>query len=173
MHAEAIDFFKSLKHKFPQFFRDCRVLDCGSLDINGSLRFLFKDCEYIGVDVRPGKNVDVVSEVRNLSYERESFDVIVSAEMLEHDSSWLQSLKRMAWMLKPGGLLAISCAGHGRPVHGVKDVDGHDWANKPGYYRNIMIDNVTGIINESDFYDVAILYRGDCSDLYIYAIKRP
>ena len=47
-------FFK----RYGNLFKNKKVLDIGSLDINGSNRFLFEDCNYLGIDVGEGKNVD-------------------------------------------------------------------------------------------------------------------
>ena len=38
-HKEQQDFFESVKNKFPQHFTDVRVLDIGSLDINGNTNY--------------------------------------------------------------------------------------------------------------------------------------
>ena len=39
------------------------VLECGSYNVNGSVRDLFAVREYIGLDWRPGPGVDVVNLV--------------------------------------------------------------------------------------------------------------
>jgi SAM-dependent methyltransferase len=139
-HHQQRKFFTKLRKRFPEKFRYVRVLDCGSLDVNGSLKELFTESEYIGVDIRPGKNVDLVSPVHQLPLEDGAFDTVVSAEMLEHDEHWQASLRRMVALLKPGGLLAISAAGEGRPVHGtdaIPDVDQATYGTSPSYYRNL------------------------------------
>jgi hypothetical protein len=54
-------FFQSVKEKYPSFFSDVKVLDIGSLDINGNIKYLFNaPYYYIGVDLFEGNNVDVV-----------------------------------------------------------------------------------------------------------------
>ena len=60
-HTEQRNFCKSVKAKYPDFFKNKKVLDIGSLDINGSNRDLFENCDYIGLDVGEGKNVDIIS----------------------------------------------------------------------------------------------------------------
>ena len=59
-HPEQRTFMTYVKEKFPEKFINCRVLDIGSLDINGNNRYLFTDYKYIGVDIGAGNNVDVV-----------------------------------------------------------------------------------------------------------------
>ena len=57
-HLEQRRFFEQVKTDYPKFFQSVSVLEVGSLDINGSLRDLFQDCNYLGVDVATGKGVD-------------------------------------------------------------------------------------------------------------------
>ena len=59
-HEEQKIFLESVKSKFSEKFKNCRVLDIGSLDINGNNRFLFENYEYIGLDIGEGNNVDIV-----------------------------------------------------------------------------------------------------------------
>ena len=59
-HTNQILYCESVKTKYPQFFKNVKVLDIGSLDINGSNRYLFEDCDYLGIDVGEGRNVDLV-----------------------------------------------------------------------------------------------------------------
>ena len=64
-----------------------RVLEVGSLDINGSVRPLFENCNYTGIDLGEGRGVDVVAHVTD--YHRlddNEFDVVISTETLEHDA---------------------------------------------------------------------------------------
>lgn len=46
-HQAQIDFCTKIKNKIPQFFSNLKVLDVGSLDINGNNRYLFDNCEYL------------------------------------------------------------------------------------------------------------------------------
>ena len=50
-HQSQLDFVRSLTNRFPIYFAGQRVLEVGSLDINGSIRQFFSGCEYIGVDL--------------------------------------------------------------------------------------------------------------------------
>lgn len=50
-HQEQVRFCESVREKFPSLFVGKKVLDAGSLDINGNNRYLFTDCEYVGIDV--------------------------------------------------------------------------------------------------------------------------
>ena len=44
-HPQQVSFLNLVKQKFPEKFKNCNVVDIGSLDINGNTRFLFEDFE--------------------------------------------------------------------------------------------------------------------------------
>ena len=86
------------------------VLDVGSYDVNGSYRsdVEVRGWRYVGVDIRPGPNVDFVMEDSAvLPFEEASFDIVISGSTLEHvDRPWLL-VPEMVRVLKPDGMLAI------------------------------------------------------------------
>lgn len=176
-HAAQRAFFASVKERFPAAFAGVRALDCGSFDVNGSLKTLFVDSEYIGVDMRAGRNVNVVSKVHDLgfAFAPGSFQTVVSAEMLEHDEHWRESLLTMLRLLLPGGLLALSMAGTGRPEHGTASVpdDGEVWGTTPDYYRPLDAADLRSVFNvELAFGDWAITENAVAHDLYFWGVKR-
>ncbi|MCX6226290.1 MAG: methyltransferase domain-containing protein [Bacteroidia bacterium] len=136
MHKAVKSFIQDIKANYPEFFRNVRVLDCGSLDINGSNRQSFEDSAYTGIDIVNGPNVDVVTHVHDFKPPA-LFDVVISTEMLEHDENAQESLGKMFKFLKPGGLMIITAAGFGRGEHGTA---GHHPKDSPlthGYYFNV------------------------------------
>ncbi len=139
-HETQQKFCVQLKEALPSFFRGKRVLDVGSLDVNGNNRYLFQDCEYLGVDVAAGPNVDVVCPVHLMPKDTPPFDTIISTECFEHDLHWEKSLEAIVSLLKAGGLFMFTCAAYGRPEHGTPKSDG-GWAAPglpwPDYYRTL------------------------------------
>jgi SAM-dependent methyltransferase len=98
-----------------------RVLEVGSRNVNGSVRPLFQGVgAYTGIDFIEGPGVDMVLDAHQLTsaFARGSFDVVVSTEMLEHDSEFWTSMTMMGEVLKPGGLLLITARGNGFHLHG-------------------------------------------------------
>jgi hypothetical protein len=57
--------------------------------------------------------------------------------MLEHDPHWRASLRRMVELLRPGGVLILTCAGPSREPH---SADGTE--QDGGYYENRSLGEV-------------------------------
>lgn len=131
----------------PRFFEFKSVLEMGSLNVNGSLRTLFDNCDYTGVDVIAGKDVDVVGAFHEIDFDIIRFDVVCSVNSLEHDMHFDKTLPRMYELLKAGGLMFIS-AGFKWEEHGT--LKHTKWASgtaqlKGGwehYYKNITPEDV-------------------------------
>ena len=126
MHPEAKDFTVFIKNSLEEYFINKKVLDVGSGDINGNNNFLFENCEYNGNDVAEAKNVTIVSRTKDLPFEKESFDTIISTECFEHDPEYKESLLKICEMLKSDGLFVFTCASTGRPEHGTRKSRGID-----------------------------------------------
>jgi ubiquinone/menaquinone biosynthesis C-methylase UbiE len=93
------------------------VLDVGSFDVNGSMKPIFsKFAKYVGLDMREGKNVDVVCNAHNMIFEDETFDVVVSSQCLEHDPMFWLTFVEMARVVKDGGFIFI-CSPSCGPYH--------------------------------------------------------
>jgi len=176
-HKEQKNFCKSVKKKYKSYFRNSYVLDVGSLDINGNNRYLFSKCNYTGIDIIEGKNVDIVESCKdflsNFSPSRytafKKYDIIICTEMLEHDKTWKESLQSMYNAVRYNGLLLITCAGNGRKEHGTTNNEG--WAS-PGtndYYKNISNEMFNEVL-KSDMFSVYHLEQNN-GDLYFYGIK--
>lgn len=176
-HAEQNRFCQGVRLAFPSFFTGCRVLDCGSLNVNGTNRSLFSDCEYVGIDVAQGDGVDVVGKVHEYDAIDGYFDTIISTEMLEHDMYWRLSLLNMYRMLRSGGLLILTCATIGRPEHGTikrKPKDSPITATLTGwknYYMNLRVDDISGVLPESLFTMGAFSTNDKSHDLYFWGVK--
>lgn len=117
-HEAQLQFMSLVRKEFPDRFNGGRVLEVGSLDINGSVRSYFSKCEYVGIDVAPGIGVDVVSQGQDYDAPDESFDVVVSCEVMEHNPHWVQTMRNMIRMCKTNGMIIMTCATLGRKEHG-------------------------------------------------------
>lgn len=87
------------------------IIDLGSCDYNGSYRPIFdhKPWRYIGADLGPGKNVDLILhqayDWRELK--SESVDALVSGQTFEHTEFLWETILEIERVLKPGGLCCI------------------------------------------------------------------
>jgi SAM-dependent methyltransferase len=89
------------------------------MDVNGSVRGLFDGVtRYVGIDFREGPGVDRIMDAHHLEFGDSEFDVVISTEMLEHDSAFWLSLQEMGRVLRLGGLLIITARGNGFIPHG-------------------------------------------------------
>ena len=166
-----IEFSKRVKARFPEKFKQILVLDVGSLDINGNNNYLFDDCDYLGIDIVDGKNVDFISYVHKYETVLE-LDTIICTEMLEHDKYIYLSLRKMIELLKPGGLLLITAAHEGRKEHGTS---GNDPSASPGtndYYRNVNIEEFVENLPKDEFSIFGIEINDISKDIYFYGIKK-
>ena len=170
-----------IKEEHPSYFKNKRVLDIGALDVNGNNRYLFDDCEYVGLDVVPGPNVDVVS-IAHMYRPSEPFDVVLSTNALEHDLYWRQTLCAMLTLLKPSGLLFFSTCSTW-PEHGTKrTTPGHSGTSQMGpewenYFRNFSEMDLYENIDWNQFYKWGIslenaITDGVHMDLRFWGVKK-
>jgi len=177
-HETQINFIKSVKNYHQDYFTNKKVLEIGSVDINGSPRQFFTNCHYTGVDLAPGKGVDVVSFGHLLSDPDETYDVVLSTECFEHDQFWEKTFKNMIRMCRKGGLIFFTCASKGRPEHGTNRTSPQDSLTTQlgtlgDYYKNLEEKDFREIINFEDVFTHHWFGTNDNpSDLYFCGIKR-
>lgn len=177
-HEEHYRFFQRVKDRYPDFFVGKKVLDIGSLDINGCNRPLFKECSYIGLDIGPGPNVDIVCLAHLFSAPDESFDVVVSSNAFEHDMHLSMTIKKAVAILKPGGLFFFVCKTTGGGEHGTVRTDTFSsphtskldgWKE---YYKNVTENDVRSVIDvDSVFCEYEFGTDEIARDLQFYGIK--
>lgn len=98
------------------------VLEVGSANVNGSpteVLMPHRPKRYVGVDSAAGPGVDVILDAADLvrKFGLESFDVVISTEMLEHARNWRASIYQMKQVLRQGGLLVVTARSPGFPIH--------------------------------------------------------
>lgn len=117
MNHLILEYIENLKQRIG---RQSRVLDIGSLDVNGSPRKFFKDAdEYIGIDLEKGKSVDIVASSYDIPklFKKNSFDCVICCETIEHDSFFWVTIRNMRWVLKPGGWMILSAPSLRQYIH--------------------------------------------------------
>lgn len=95
--------------------QSARILDVGSMDVNGSLRqFCESKAAYVGVDIETGPGVDVVVKPgAPIPLEDGSFDLVVATSALEHDAAFWMTFLEMCRKAKPGGYIYFNAPSNG------------------------------------------------------------
>lgn len=177
-HEAQREFFLRVKERFSEHFSNCRVLDVGSLDINGNNRFLFENYQYVGIDIGEGNNVDVVCKGHEYKSD-EKFDVVISSECFEHDMYYRETILNCYDLTKSGGLFTFTCASTGRPEHGTRRTSKSDapllqeYGEWFDYYKNLTADDVMEVIDcDQYFTQYHFEYNPIQKDLYFWGIKK-
>jgi SAM-dependent methyltransferase len=178
MHQEQLHFLYTTKGKFPESFKDCKVLEVGSCNVNGSIRYLFENCVYVGLDVGEGPCVDIVCSGHEYDAPDNSFDTVISSECFEHNPHWVETFKNMHRICRVDGRIILTCATTGRPEHGTHASNPQDsqltigvgWGN---YYKNLTaMDFYENIDMNSLFSSHEFFVNTDSHDLYFYGVKK-
>ena len=77
-HKQQLDFISEVKKHHPEYFNSTKVLEVGSYNVNGTIRIFFENCQYLGIDVGPGKDVDFVCQGEDLDSPDNTYDVTVT-----------------------------------------------------------------------------------------------
>lgn len=175
-HPEQAEFFTGVRSHYESSFAGARVLEVGSLDINGSVRELFSGCDYTGVDLQLGPGVDLARQGQLLDFPTGHFDTTISAECLEHNPFWRETVANMLRMTRPGGLVLISCATTGRLEHGTTrtnpDASPFTSAERWEYYENLTAGDLESSLNlEGWLADWASWVNFITHDLYFVGIR--
>jgi SAM-dependent methyltransferase len=176
MHREQRRWCEEIKSKYPEYFEGSFVLDVGSLDVNGTNRYLFSGGLYVGIDVLPGPGVDIVSPGHLFVPPSDLFDVVISTNALEHDVVWYKTIHNMVRCLRHGGLLIISCA-YAHREHGTPRTTPNDSATSQlesiwsDHYQNLRPTDVFNLLPwEREFATYMLGKSG--RDLRLWGIKR-
>ena len=109
MHKSSYDQMLRIYDRYFVHERNCSVLDVGSYNDNGSYRDIFPDWHYVGLDIRSGLGVDVVTvDPYHWPFEDESFDAVISGQCLEHVFDMYAWISEVARMVKINGLVIVT-----------------------------------------------------------------
>ena len=196
MHKEQIQYLDKIKDKFPEAFKNRKVLDIGSFNVNGNEEPWFDNCDFTGLDLLPGPGVDIACPANEYDAPDETFDTIISCECWEHNPYYKESIMNAIRMLKPGGYFIWTCATTGRPVHGTKsqdkidklnnitaqgnsvdnwktmpNVEKDDWDNE--YYMNVTEGDIREFCDVDEIFNTyEFEVETNHCDLYFWGIKK-
>lgn len=174
-HENQMRWVKETKEIFPAFFRGKRIWEIGSKYVNGSVRGLFTNCDYVGLDCQKGFMVDVVCLAHEYRPET-PFDVVISCEAFEHDPYLGQTLEAVARNLKSGGLFVATWAGPARKEHGTAASDGNQWGPSQDYYHGISASEFAELLLPHRAFDQFAFgyfrdHAGGVQDVYFWGLR--
>jgi SAM-dependent methyltransferase len=179
-HFEQTQFFHSVFDTFPEIFKTnsgFKIIDFGSLNINGGPHDHIVNTQYVGVDLGPGPNVDLVSPGELVDLPSLSFDAAISSECFEHNPFWKETFMQMCRLTKPNSIVAFTCAGIGRKEHGTSRSDNGTSAPlvvEMGreYYHNVSKREVLSSLNVSGWFDSYFCFENfKNKDTYFMGIR--
>lgn len=159
MNELDLNFVELAKKEYPEAFKGVKVLEVGSLDVNGNVRGPFENCTFTGLDWAEGKNVDIVVPAKETDFKTNTFDVLLSFNHLEHDPDWTESLGHNFPALKSGGLILLRWATRNSSAHG-PEFDPH---GKLGYYPKDLGEVVEFLESEG----IQVLHKSQDHNPYI------
>jgi len=197
-HPGQIYYCKHIKKLKPEYFINKRVLDIGSLNINGDNRFLFENCNYVGIDIGPGTSVDYVESGHLFKpHDGIKYDTVITTNCFEHNPFYKETLINVVEnLLNSGGMFLLSCATTGMKEHGTtscypvcspNSLISDDFKD---YYKNLTEQDIRDSIdvdkyfseykfNTNEDFDEKEVYVGvpvspvtEKEDLYFYGILK-
>jgi len=176
-HRKQQDYVSTIKKYLPRYFSRTKVLEVGSLNINGSCRSHFEQADYCGIDLDIGPGVDKIMEGQLADFPSGQFDVCISVECFEHNPFWLETFINMARMTKESGIVIITCATTGRREHGTSRSDPKaspfTISNGWNYYKNLTQNDFSSRIELGNWFDDWHFDADHIShDLYFIGLRR-
>jgi SAM-dependent methyltransferase len=124
------------------FNKDMKVLEIGSWTAPGQADIVCRRTieplvgEYVGLDMRPGPDVNVVSDAKCMPFADNEFHVILSSDCLEH-VDWPRDVIREAYRVtKQGGLFYLTSV-FDFEIHGYPD---DYWRFTPNCIKQLLED---------------------------------
>lgn len=91
-----------------------KILEIGSLNVNGSLRDHRDSPSYVGVDMEAGPGVDIVVKPGEpLPFDDDAFDLIIASSVFEHDPAFWNTFVEMCRKVRRGGHIYINAPSNG------------------------------------------------------------
>ncbi len=171
-HQQQRDFIQKTKDHFPEFFKDVKVVEIGSLNINGTVRDFFTNPTFhIGLDLIEGKDVDIICKGKD--YIADNIEMVISTECFEHDKDWKDTFQNMYKMCIPGGMILFTCASTGRHEHGTTRTSPQDSPATTDYYENRTKEEFESAFPISEMFAKHLFeYNPVTCDLYFWGIKK-
>lgn len=157
-----------------------KVIEVGSYNVNGSLRSYIEGYfpkNYVGVDIQEGPGVDKVCSANELidHFGVNSYDMLISTEMLEHVRDWRTVISNFKNILVPQGVLLLTTRSKGFNFHGYPfDFWRYEKSDMEAVFSDFIIESLE---NDTEIPGVFLRARKpvnfvekDLSDYHLYSI---
>jgi SAM-dependent methyltransferase len=175
-HKSQLDFVERLSKEHTEYFNNIKMLEIGSLDINGTMRKFFTSCEYVGVDLAEGKDVDLICEGQLVDHSDNTYDTTGSCNCFEHNPYWIETFRNMYRMTRRNGLLFIVVPTTGYPEHGTSKRASHDSpltiAKGWEYYKNLTEQDFRDNFDIDNMFHTYKFETNSTPELFFYGFKR-
>jgi FkbM family methyltransferase len=141
MHPSAFNKMKSHIDNYLPVIKSPVILDFGSKIVPGQKlthKSLFSDynCKYTGLDLEAGNNVDVVmKDPYSIPFGNNTFDVIITGQVIEHIPFLWATFLELARILKPNGYIFCSAPSRGHQHNPPYDC----WRFYPDSYKALAV----------------------------------
>lgn len=124
MHENSYRLVKEAVSKYLNPSESLKILDVGSMDVNGCYRPIFDNpnWQYTGIDIAAGPNVDTVvdPDFQWQGIEKEAYDVVICGQTFEHVKAVWRLAEKIGFACKPNGICIVvvpwSCRYHPYPI---------------------------------------------------------
>ncbi len=175
-HRSQLDYIEKLSKDFPEYFNNIKMLEIGSLNINGTIRQFFKDCEYVGVDLDSGRDVDLICEGQLVDHPDNTYDTTGSCNCFEHNPHWIETFRNMYRMTRQNGLLFIVGPTTRYPEHGTSKRAQHDRpltiAKGWEYYKNLTEQDFRDNFDIDNMFHTYKFETNTTPEVFFYGFKR-
>ena len=175
-HHTQQEFVRKLSIEFPNHFNNAKMLEIGSLNINGSIRQYFNNSTYVGVDLDSGKDVDLICGGHLVDHEDNTYDTSGSCNCFEHNPYWVETFQNMYRMTRSGGLIFIAVPTTGHPEHGttrIKPEDSPLTIDKEwDYYSNLTENDFRNKFDMDNMFQNYKFEDNGLLDLFFYGFKK-
>ena len=166
MHKSAIQHFINFQKTYLKFFKKEKltIYEIGSKSLNSEIKNLIgQKHSYKGIDIEPGKNVDIVlDDPYKFPIKDNEADVVISISNFEHiDFFWLTYLEILR-ILKPEGIFYLCTPSNSNFHRHPNDnwrfypdsaIALSKWAKKNGYLNSIVLEHFTHLEKARDVWN--------------------
>jgi SAM-dependent methyltransferase len=143
---------------------DAFTLECGSYDVNGSVRDFFTG-PYTALDIREGPGVEMLGDMEALPFADGTFECCVTVETMEHVKRPWVATKELARVTKQGGTVLIT--GRGYDERGAFGLHGY-----PDDYNRFTLNGARIWIEDSGLKILELMPDPSFPGYFCSAVKR-